>query len=164
MSPSDIVVRPSGARFAGRSFACTIGRGGVTDHKVEGDGATPRGVHRVVDLLYRQDRVAAPAAWAAPIRRGDIWSDDPDDPYYNRMVRAPSRASHENLRRADPLYDLILVTDWNWPEAVPGRGSAIFVHRWRRPGVPTEGCVAFSPKDLIWIARRITPRTRLIVI
>ena len=78
-------------------------------------------------------------------------------------MRAPFEPSHEKLRRADPLYDVIVTTDWNWPHAVPGKGSAIFLHRWRRPGAPTAGCVAMDPRDLLWLVHRITHRTRLIV-
>lgn len=133
------------------------------DRKREGDGATPRGVHRIVGMLYRPDRIAPPVDWAVPILPGDLWSDGVDDPDYNHMVRAPHPFSHEALRRADPLYDLVLITDWNWPHAKAGRGSAIFLHRWRRPGYPTAGCVAFAPQDLLWIARRLRPETRLIV-
>ena len=79
------------------------------------------------------------------------------------MVRAPHSFSHEALRRADPLYDLVILTDWNWPYSVPGRGSAIFIHQWRRPGYPTEGCIALRRDHLQWIAPRITYGTRLIV-
>lgn len=165
MTPADLVVTPTGCRFLGRRFACTLGRGGVVDadRKREGDGATPRGVHRIVGMLYRPDRIAPPVDWAVPILPGDLWSDGVDDPDYNHMVRAPHPFSHEALRRADPLYDLVLITDWNWPHAKAGRGSAIFMHRWRRPGYPTAGCVAFAPQDLLWIARRLRPETRLIV-
>lgn len=165
MTPADLVVTPTGCRFLGRRFACTLGRGGVVDadRKREGDGATPRGVHRIVGMLYRPDRIAPPVDWAVPILPGDLWSDGVDDPDYNHMVRAPHPFSHEALRRADPLYDLVLITDWNSPHAKAGRGSAIFLHRWRRPGYPTAGCVAFAPQDLLWIARRIRPETRLIV-
>ena len=131
--------------------------------KVEGDGATPRGIHRLVGMLYRPDRIKRPADWALPIHRGDLWSDDPTHEDYNLMVRAPYPHSHEKLRRADRLYDLILLTDWNWPYAVKGRGSAIFIHRWRRPGFPTEGCIGLRPDHLRWIAPRITNETRLIV-
>jgi L,D-peptidoglycan transpeptidase YkuD (ErfK/YbiS/YcfS/YnhG family) len=97
-----------------------------------------------------------------PIRPGDQWSDDPRDPFYNRPVRG-SRLSHERLRRADPLYDLVVVVGWNRAPPVPGRGSAIFLHRWRRPGAPTAGCVALRPRDLRWLARCLTPRSRLVV-
>lgn len=163
MRPSDLVLTPTGLRFLGHVFPCVIGRGGVSDRKREGDGATPRGVHRLVGMLYRPDRMARPADWALPIRPGDLWSDDPAHEDYNLMVRAPYPHSHEVLRRADPLYDLVILTDWNWPYAVPGRGSAIFIHQWRRPHYPTEGCIALARDDLRWIAPRIRYETRLIV-
>jgi L,D-peptidoglycan transpeptidase YkuD (ErfK/YbiS/YcfS/YnhG family) len=161
--PTDLVLTPRGLRFLGRVFPCTVGRGGLRPDKREGDGATPVGVHGLVGMLYRPDRIARPADWALPVRPGDLWSDDPRDPDYNLMVRAPHGFGHERLRRADRLYDLVILTDWNWPHAVPGRGSAIFIHRWRKPGHPTEGCIALSPRDLRWIAPRIRHSTRLVV-
>lgn len=147
----------------GRDVPCSIGKGGITARKREGDGATPVGVHRIVGMLYRPDRMAKPADWAVPIGPGDLWSDDMDDAAYNQMVRAPYPHSHEALRRADRLYDLVLITDWNWPYAVRGRGSAIFLHRWRKLRHPTEGCVAFAAPDLLWIAQRLRPQSRIIV-
>jgi L,D-peptidoglycan transpeptidase YkuD (ErfK/YbiS/YcfS/YnhG family) len=165
MSVHDLVLTPTGLRFAGRRFPCTIGRGGITANKREGDGATPVGIHRIAGMFYRPDRLrgAALPAWARPIRLGDLWSDDVGDPMYNQLVRAPHPFSHETMRRADPLYDLVMTTDWNWPEAVPGRGSAIFLHQWRRIGYPTAGCVAFASADLMWIAARVQFGARLIV-
>ena len=147
----------------GRVFPCSIGKGGLSNAKREGDGATPTGTHRIVGMLYRPDRISPPAGWAQPIGPWDLWSDDMSDDKYNSLVTAPYGFSHERLRRADPLYDLVLMTDWNWPNAVPGSGSAIFIHQWRRPGYPTEGCIAFRRDHLHWIARRIIPGTRLII-
>nr|WP_217354663.1 L,D-transpeptidase family protein [Ruegeria atlantica] len=158
-----MVLTPRGVRFAGQVFPCSIGKGGLTDDKREGDGATPVGVHHIVGMLFRPDRLTAPASWAIPIGPGDLWSDDSGDSQYNQMVSAPYAPSHEKLRRADPLYDLVLITDWNWPNSVPGRGSAIFLHQWRRPGYPTEGCVAFRRDHLHWLARRLSPGSRLII-
>ncbi|MGA0539878.1 L,D-transpeptidase family protein [Neotabrizicola sp. VNH66] len=163
MRPGDLLLTPTGLLFGGRRYPCTWGRGGVTTAKREGDGATPAGSHRIIGMLYRPDRIAPPADWAVPLRPGDLWSDDPRDEDYNLMVRAPHGFSHERLCRADPLYDLILVTDWNWPRAQPGKGSAIFLHRWRRPGFPTAGCVALAPGDLRAIAAALRPGARLIV-
>lgn len=165
MRRGDIVVTGMGARFLNRRLACSVGRGGVVPPgaKREGDGATPAGIHRIVGMLFRPDRMARPAGWAQPIGPPDLWSDDPADGEYNRMVRAPHRFGHERLRRGDPMYDLILITDWNWPEAVPGRGSAIFVHQWRRPGAATAGCVALARRDLLWLARRVGPGARLVI-
>lgn len=164
-TPRDILVMPGAARFRGRQFPVALGRGGIVPPgaKREGDGATPAGTHRITGCLWRPDRLARPCGWARPIGPSDLWSDDPADPDYNLLIRAPHRFSHERLRRADPLYDLVLLTDWNWPQAAPGRGSAIFVHAWRRPRHPTAGCVAFAPADLRWIVARIGYRTRLIV-
>ncbi len=163
MTPADLVLTPRGIRFRGRSFPCSIGKGGRSTAKREGDGATPVGVHRIVGMLYRADRISAPTSWAIPIGPQDLWSDDSKDSRYNQLVTAPYPFSHERLRRADPLYDLVLLTDWNWPNAVPDKGSAIFLHQWRRLGYPTEGCVAFRRDHLRWIAERITSGTRLII-
>ncbi len=158
-----MVVTPTGLLFRGHRFPCTVGRGGIVADKREGDGGTPVGVHRLVGCLYRPERMARPVDWALPIRPGDLWCDDPKHEDYNLMTRIPFEASHERLRRADPLYDLVLITDWNWPYARRGAGSAIFIHRWRRPGAPTEGCVALRPDHLLWIVKRIKYATRLVV-
>ncbi len=163
MTAMDLILTPQGLRFGGRCLPCSIGRGGISARKREGDGATPVGSHRITGLLYRPDRITRPAPWARPIHPGDLWSDDPEDPDYNRLVRAPHPFSHERLRRADPLYDLVLLTDWNWPRARPGRGSAIFIHQWRRPGYPTEGCIALPRGILHRIAPLVAPGSRLIV-
>lgn len=163
MTPDDMVLTPMGLRFQGQTYPCTIGKTGVTSRKKEGDGATPIGVHRIVGMLYRPDRMARPARWAKPIGPMDMWSDDARVEDYNMMVRAPYPHSHEKLRRPDPLYDLVLLTDWNWPYAVKGRGSAIFIHQYRRPGFPTEGCIGLSRSHLRQIAPMIKHRTRLII-
>ncbi|WP_299349555.1 L,D-transpeptidase family protein [uncultured Shimia sp.] len=163
MTPYDLVLTPTGLRFCGRKFPCTIGRGDLQVDKREGDGATPVGLHQITGLLYRPDRMARPSPWALPIGKDDLWSDASGDAAYNQWVQAPYPHSHENLRRGDPLYDLIMLTDWNWPDAQPGRGSAIFLHQYRRPGFPTEGCIAFRRDHLRWIATRAIPGTRLIV-
>lgn len=164
-----IIVTRWGARFRGRFIPCAIGRGGITRAKREGDGATPAGSHSLPGAMIRPDRYrglrgkAGLLAKARAIGPADLWSDDPRDPAYNHAVRAPHRFGHEVLRRADPLYDLVLITGWNWPDASPGRGSAIFVHQWRKARHPTAGCVAFARRDLIRLAAEITPRTRLVV-
>ncbi|MBA4492385.1 L,D-transpeptidase family protein [Paracoccus sp. S1E-3] len=154
---------PQGLRFRRRNLPCSIGRGGVTADKREGDGATPAGTLRIAELWYRPDRLPAPAPWARPIGPGDLWCDDSAHPAYNHHARAPFAASHEKLRRADPLYDIILTTDWNWPLALPGRGSAIFLHQWRRPGFSTAGCIAMSRRDLLWLAANAPPGTAVFI-
>ncbi|RVV96670.1 hypothetical protein EKE94_17470 [Mesobaculum littorinae] len=160
---TDLRLTPRGLFAFGHRLPCTIGRGGVVTTKREGDGGTPAGTWRIEACLYRPDRMPAPAPWARPIGPRDLWSDDPADPNYNGPVQAPHAYSHERLRRGDALYDLILVTDWNRHPAGRGRGSAIFLHRWRGPARPTEGCIAMAPGDLLWLARNAPPGTPLAV-
>lgn len=166
MSPADLVLTPTGLRFMGRSLPVSIGRGGIRADKREGDGATPAGTHRIIGLLYRADRIARATLppWARPIHLEDRWCDLSGHPDYNHLTHKPFGKSAERLRRADPLYDLILPLDWNWPDATPGKGSAIFIHQWRRPGYPTAGCLAFSRVDLLFIARNVQPGARVIIL
>ena len=126
----------------------------------------PAGVFQLIGILFRPDRIDTSAIKGAlPISLDDIWSDDPLDPGYNHPASAVGGYgfSHERLRRSDNLYDLVIPTDYNLPVAVPGKGSAIFLHVWRQPRYPTAGCVAFALDDLLWIARQLTGRTRLII-
>jgi L,D-peptidoglycan transpeptidase YkuD (ErfK/YbiS/YcfS/YnhG family) len=159
--PDDLLVTRWSARFRGRTFPVAVGRGGIGEKTREGDGVTPRGAHRLEAVLGRPDRRARP--FALPIGPRDGWSDDPVDPAYNRPVRRPHGFSHEALRRADRQYDLLAVTDWNRAPVAAGRGSAIFLHVWRRPRHPTAGCIAFRAEDLAWILARWTRRSRVLV-
>ena len=159
----DLILTPSGLRLAGQIFPCVVGKNGVTNLKKEGDRKTPTGQHQIVGMLYRPDRILRPRSWALPIRPRDIWSDDVTDPDYNLLGTTPSFFRHEKLFRSDHLYDLVIITNWNWPYAVKGRGSAIFIHQWRRSGYPTEGCIALSKQNLLRVAKFIDYGSRLMV-
>ncbi len=160
MSFDDLVVSKWGARFCGREFPVSIGRGGIGEKRGEGDGISPVGVWRVEEWRYRPDRLIAPYK---PTRPQDGWSDASDDTLYNQLVQRPYSGSHERLYRADHLYDLIGVLDYNRRPILPGQGSAIFLHSWRRPRFPTEGCIAFSPLNLRFIAENWQPKSRVII-
>ena len=160
----DLTLTPLGLRVGNKLLPCVIGKNGISKLKKEGDGKTPTGSHQIVGMLYRPDRMARPRKWALPIRPRDIWSDDVKDPNYNLMGTSPSLFCHEQLFRSDHLYDLIIITNWNWPYAVKGRGSAIFLHRWRKSGHPTEGCIAFDAQHLRQISERIRFGTKIIVL
>lgn len=149
------------ATFAGRRFRCTVGRGGFVRDKREGDGATPIGRWPLRRVLYRPDRLNAPATRlpAAALSPADGWCDDPQDAAYNRPVRLPYAGRHERLWRDDALYDVIVVLGHNDDPPVPGRGSAIFLHVARPDFAPTEGCVALARDDLLELLRRAAPDT-----
>ena len=160
---SDLRLSRRGLWFHGRCFPCSIGRGGVKRAKREGDGATPAGKHRIVGMMYRPDRLPAPQPWAELILPRDLWSDASEASDYNQLVTKPYAHSHEVMRRADPLYDIVFITDYNYPDARAGQGSAIFLHQWRHPGFPTEGCIALRRDHLIWIANRVSFGAELLV-
>lgn len=163
MSSLDLNVTKWGLQFSGRFFPASIGKNGITANKKEGDKATPSGNHKIISILYRPDRVTKPCDWAKVIKPFDIWSDDIKDPDYNTIGKRPYTYNHELLWRSDPLYDIILITNWNWPAVVKGKGSAIFIHSWRRPRYPTEGCIAMAPHHLLWIAKRLTKSSKVFV-
>lgn len=154
-----------GARFLGRHMPCAVGRGGIRPaaDKREGDGATPAGVWRILEVFARSDRRPLPCTAAAPPLRL-VWCDDPGDPAYNLGILAPIPAGHpERMRRGDGLYDLVAVLDHNRPDPVPGQGSAVFLHCWRGPRHPTAGCVAFRPSDLAWVLARWRRGSRVVI-
>lgn len=162
--PHDLVVTKWGARFLGCEIPCAIGRGGIGQKAGEGDGITPCGTFELLEIWIRPDRIDLGGVWPVlrPITPQSIWSDDPYDPKYNQpKIGRWDGFSHESLRRPDPLYDIFGVIDFNYPEAEPGAGSAIFLHVWRKPRHPTEGCVAFDRRDLAWIFANWTPTSRV---
>jgi L,D-peptidoglycan transpeptidase YkuD (ErfK/YbiS/YcfS/YnhG family) len=129
-------------------FPCALGRGGISANKREGDGATPLGPMRLLGGYFRNDhiRIGGTRLVMEAISADLGWCEVPDDRNYNRPVKMPYAASHETMRRSDPLYDYCIVLDWNIVPRRRGRGSAIFFHL-ARPGFsPTQGCVAVSAR------------------
>ncbi|MFD1697673.1 L,D-transpeptidase family protein [Roseibium aestuarii] len=143
------------------TFACALGRSGLTRFKREGDGATPMGSFELLNAVYRADRGPRPRT-ELPVERlvpTDGWCDDPRHPRYNRPVDLPFEAGHEKMWRDDRLYDIVVVLNQNMFPAVAGRGSAIFFHVAREGYLPTEGCVAVAPAHMRAILERIGPGT-----
>jgi L,D-peptidoglycan transpeptidase YkuD (ErfK/YbiS/YcfS/YnhG family) len=138
--------------WPGREARAALGRGGVLPaaDKREGDGASPAGAWPIRRVLFRPDRGPPPATALPlqPIAPDDGWCDAPADPAYNRPVTLPYPASAERMWRDDGVYDLVVLLGHNDDPAVPGLGSAIFLHLARPDFSPTEGCVALGRDDL----------------
>lgn len=145
----------------GMEVRCAVGGAGVRADKAEGDGATPAGRFPLRQVLFRPDRVARPET-GLPVRAlapDDGWCDDPADPRYNTPIKLPDAARHEELWRDDHLYDVVMVIGCNDAPAIPGKGSAIFLHVAAPDFASTAGCVAVALPDILEIARRCGPAT-----
>ncbi|WP_267552466.1 L,D-transpeptidase [Rhizobium rhizogenes] len=162
---STIVVRPAPGKktralvkVGPLTVPAAIGRSGRSILKREGDGATPIASMKLLYGFTRGDHVRFlhSALPMRRIRKDMLWCDQPDDANYNRLVKAPFKPSHEEMRRGDGLYDICLVLDWNVSSRRRHRGSAIFFHLIRPGYEPTAGCIAVSPGDM----RRILPLMR----
>ncbi|KXV05000.1 hypothetical protein AD930_14735 [Acetobacter malorum] len=131
-------------------MSAVIGKNGLTEQKQEGDHATPIGIFPLRKVYYRADRLIKPKTIlpVEPLSPRDGWCDDPQSHDYNRFVKLPHPARHEQLWREDHVYDLIVVMGYNDNPAISGRGSAIFMHLQRPDRTPTEGCLALSESDL----------------
>lgn len=77
--------------------------------------------------------------------------DDPLSNFYNCIIDnrevIPDWSSSEKMR-AEPLYEIGLVVNHNFPQPKPGKGSAIFFHIWRNCNAGTAGCTAMSHDQL----------------
>jgi L,D-peptidoglycan transpeptidase YkuD (ErfK/YbiS/YcfS/YnhG family) len=151
MTYADLTYENGVLSWPGGSARAACGTGGVRADKREGDHASPAGTFPLLSVLYRPDRLAAPrtALPLAALTPADGWVDEPADRNYNRLVALPYPASHEELWRADALYDLIVVIGYNMDPVVPGKGSAIFLHVARPDYAGTEGCIAVARNVLV---------------
>ena len=149
---SNINVSSSGeVEFLGKVYKGALGKNGVTKDKKEGDWATPVGCFPIREIYYRSDRLAKPETILSirPLEENDGWCEDLEDSNYNKLVKLPYDASHEELWREDHVYDIIVVLGYNDDPAVPGKGSAIFMHIARETYSPTAGCIALAQTDLL---------------
>jgi L,D-peptidoglycan transpeptidase YkuD (ErfK/YbiS/YcfS/YnhG family) len=147
------------------SFPAACGRSGRGHIKAEGDGLSPLGSFGLEALLYRRDRLTRPRTGlpVLTLKHGWGWCERPGDANYNRLVQVQQGSGHDELRRNDHLYDIIVVTSHNRRPRVQGRGSAIFFHLAREGFSPTAGCIAVSLKAMKRILELCSRRTRLVI-
>jgi L,D-peptidoglycan transpeptidase YkuD (ErfK/YbiS/YcfS/YnhG family) len=158
-----VVTREGQATYRGKTYACIVGKSGISRQRQEGDGTTPSGVFQLLRVHYRTDRVPTPAT-ELPLRviaPNDGWSIDSADPKYNSLVTLPHPFATESLWRNDTKYDLLLELDFNQNPSRPGLGSAIFMHV-KTPGqAATLGCVALDYPHLAELIGSVSRHTKL---
>ena len=151
--PAQLTVIGQKLICGGKKYRCAIGKGGFTNNKKEGDGATPLGTFLLRECWYRADRMDVPQT-DLPLKiieEDDGWCDDPTSAEYNVAIKLPYPASHEKLWRESAVYDLIIPIGYNDAPVEAGKGSAIFLHLAHDDYRPTEGCVALEKSDLLAI-------------
>ena len=147
-------------RRAAGPWSAHLGRSGVSSHKHEGDGATPTGTYRIGGTMYG---IAPDPGVRFRYHRlvcGDWWDEDPSSRTYNTFrhfacgARPAFGGSSEALWRITPQYRYFAVIEYNSPPAVPGRGSAIFLHV---AAGATAGCVSLPEARLVRLLRWLRP-------
>jgi L,D-peptidoglycan transpeptidase YkuD (ErfK/YbiS/YcfS/YnhG family) len=149
----------------GWTVPVALGRGGILANKREGDGGTPRGTYRPLQLWWRADRHRRPRTFlpVRPIRPDDAWCEDPNDRHYNQPIRLTHDAPGDRLTREDHLYDFIVEIDHNSAPRIAGRGSAVFLHLARTNFSATAGCVSMTKSAMLRLLRRMGPQTKIII-
>jgi L,D-peptidoglycan transpeptidase YkuD (ErfK/YbiS/YcfS/YnhG family) len=142
-------------------WSARVGYRGVSSHHREGDGTTPLGSFAIGPTVYGLDANPGVRLAYRRLRCGDWWDEDPRSPTYNTFrhvacgVRPPFRGGSEALWRATVAYREFAVVQYNAAPAVPGAGSAIFLHD--DTGHATNGCVSLPRPELLRLLRLLRP-------
>ena len=134
--------------------------------KKEGDGKAPAGLFLLRPRLYGYaSEPFGDINWPYTQLTQEWYGiDDPASRYYNRIVnikhiQKTDWKSCETMRRRDHLYRWLLVIEHNTERTIPGAGSCIFLHLWRKPGAPTAGCTALSEENFMALLRWLQAST-----
>lgn len=152
---------------AQHTASVTVGRAGLAwgdstkaDHKIEGDGKAPAGIFPISSAFGYAPTADTKLEYVQATEHL-FCVDDINSEHYNRIVSdeqvEKDWSSAETMILKDDRYKWGLVVDYNRPQAVPGRGSCIFLHVWKEPGYPTAGCTAMSEADMLRLLNWIEP-------
>jgi L,D-peptidoglycan transpeptidase YkuD (ErfK/YbiS/YcfS/YnhG family) len=147
-------------RVAG-PWRARVGRNGLSNHHLEGDGTTPTGAYPLGRVIYGIG--ADPGVRYAYHRLvcGDWWNGDPSSAGYNTFqhvscgAQPPFAGGSEPLWKLTTAYRHFAVIRYNASPVVAGRGSAIFLHA--DTGAPTNGCVSLPLGRLTRVLRWLRP-------
>jgi L,D-peptidoglycan transpeptidase YkuD (ErfK/YbiS/YcfS/YnhG family) len=150
---------PGGWTVAVGPVAARIGSDGVGTAS-ESLNRTPAGTFTLTGGFGRLGNPGTALPYQV-INPSDYWVSDAG-PRYNQFYEcAAACPSAENLWSAGASYNYAVVIDYNrWP-AVPGAGSAFFLHVTN--GQPTAGCVAIPQGSLVAIMQWLKPAARPLI-
>lgn len=149
------------------TIPCTFGKNGIADpdQKFEGDGKTPSGTFPIGSAFGYHDNIDVEMKFIE-LSNSHYWVSDTSSNLYNQLISYyPENLFVEKMKRNDHLYKYGIIIEYNTPNPIKGKGSAIFIHIERKKGDPTAGCIAISEEDIIELISWIQPlKNPLIVI
>jgi L,D-peptidoglycan transpeptidase YkuD (ErfK/YbiS/YcfS/YnhG family) len=154
-----IIINKSGnLKYKNLKFKCSLGKAGINVKKREGDNITPQGTYKISKVYYRKDRIKKlfSKLKLIKIKKSMAWCDDSKSKNYNKLIKLPSKFTHEKLFRKDEIYDLVIPLNYNTKNTKKNKGSAIFIHVANKKFSHTKGCIALKKKDLIYLIKNIT--------
>ncbi len=154
-------------KATGKAFPGKLGKNGLawglglhpddaqpagTPSKREGDLRSPVGVFGLGQVFgFAPDVPRRETTPYVQVTDADLLVEDPNSPMYNSYVRLDHPATSDweksqTMERVDPAHELKVFVKHNVdPAPVPGKGSAILLHIWRREGAAnTAGCTAME--------------------
>jgi L,D-peptidoglycan transpeptidase YkuD (ErfK/YbiS/YcfS/YnhG family) len=152
----------------GGPWSVHLGFAGLSDDRREGDGTTPEGAFTIGPVMYGVAPDPGVHFRYHQLVCGDWWDEDPASAAYNRFEHVPCGSrpsfggSSEALWRSTLAYAHFALIDFNVDPAVPGRGSAIFIHR--DLGQATNGCVSLPLGRLVTLLRWLRPELDPLVV
>jgi len=165
----------AGWKAVGSSWPVTLGKNGLRwgrglqgpaslgPAKSESDRTAPAGLFRIGRAYGYAPHPPAGCLWPyQPVTEDWFCVDDPKSRSYNQILRLEPGAprdwkSAETLRRSDHLYTWFLNVEQNWPDVKEACGSCIFLHVWRTPDSPTDGCTAMEESRMVELLRWLSP-------
>jgi D-alanyl-D-alanine dipeptidase/L,D-peptidoglycan transpeptidase YkuD (ErfK/YbiS/YcfS/YnhG family) len=139
-----------------------LGRNGVADDKIEGDGKTPSGVYTFGRAFGAADDPGSNTPYTK-LTENDVWVDDPKSTRYNqwadKSAPGPDWESAEHLIKFPKAYKYAIAVNYNANPVIPGKGSAIFLHC--SEGRPTAGCVSVPESAAVFFLSFIDEKTRI---
>lgn len=143
------------------------GTNGISLDKAEGDKKTPEGVFSAMFAFGLKDSPGSIIEYRK-ITDGDYWVDDSKSFYYNKWVNISNVKkdwnSAEDMMAASPYYNYALALNYN-VEAVPGKGSAIFIHCTKSDtDTSSAGCIRIPEEYMKRLVQTVDADTKIVII
>ncbi len=163
--PTTVVVGKKGMGWAGdwKEYQLT------GPYKKEGDEKAPAGVFELGPAFGFADKKSKTTKlYYLPIKASTVCVDDDNSRYYGRIVEM-SKVKNKDWTRAETMrdhheYQLGVVIGYNMGERMPGIGSCIFMHIWKKPNEGTMGCTAMSKEQMAGLMRWLQPRANPVLV